>query len=98
MTMNRTTVAAALCLGLMAASPAAASGGQSCTNSWKRAADGRWLDGANWTRGIPPAPADDACIVLGGSYEVTLDGDATVRSLTVDAGAAGKRALRLVGT
>ncbi len=55
---------------------------QSCTTSWTDASGGLWSDAGNWSAGVPDA-SDNACIVLPGTYTVTLDVTATVNSLTL---------------
>lgn len=63
---------------------AATAGASAGTVSWASPVNGVWSDGARWTGGDPPGPADDAVIAVSGAgYKVTLDVDATVRSLTL---------------
>ncbi len=53
---------------------------------WGNALGGSWRVGANWSTGTPPTPDQAAFIDLAGTYTVTLDVNATVRSLSVGAG------------
>jgi hypothetical protein len=75
-----------LALIVLGAAPAAA-----LTTSWTNSAGGNWNTPGNWDNGVP-GPADDARIVLSGTYTVTLDVDATVASLTLG-GASGTQTL-----
>jgi hypothetical protein len=62
-----------------------------CTDSWTNTAGGSWFAGANWSKGTPPGPEDDACIDANGTYTVTMTqtaetGPVSVASLTVGGG------------
>lgn len=57
-----------------------------CTKSWAAAVSGLWTDGSKWAPAGAPAAGDDVCIGVDGTYTVTLDGTASVNSLTVGGG------------
>lgn len=66
---------------ILAAGPPAAG---AAVVSWTSPVSGNWSEGANWSGGMPPGSGDDAVIAVSGpGYRVTLDVDATVRSLTL---------------
>lgn len=87
-------VGAAAALALLWAPAAEAA---TCSVHWTNSVDGAWTDAANWSTAVVPGPADDVCIDIAGTYEVTLTGSASVRSLTVGGGA-GAQTLALLGT
>jgi hypothetical protein len=53
-------------------------------NIWNGAA-GAWSDGAHWSYGHPPTSSEDACILAPVEAAPTVDIDASVRTLVVDA-------------
>ena len=60
---------------------------QACNKTWTAPANGLWTNAANWTPAVVPGAADNVCIVVDGTYTVTLRGSKSVASVTV--GAAG---------
>ena len=50
---------------------------------WVSAVNGNWNDGSKWSGGSPPGPTDNALITVSGTYTVTVDANASVRSLTL---------------
>ncbi|MEM1044128.1 MAG: T9SS type A sorting domain-containing protein [Bacteroidota bacterium] len=67
---------------------------QSCTTNWTNAAGGNFSNAANWSAGVP-GPSSDACIILAGTYVVTLDVNASVNRLTLGrTSGAGTQTLR----
>jgi hypothetical protein len=74
-------VATATCALAIPASASAASCASGTTN-WTNAAGGNFGDAANWDNGSPASNCD-AVINLDGTYTVTLDGTANVKSLTM---------------
>jgi hypothetical protein len=63
------------CAGLVTAAPASA-----CTDTFSTAVEGDWFNGADWSLGHPPGPADDACIAQGEDF---LEQSTSVGTLTV---------------
>lgn len=53
------------------------------TISWINPAGGNWSNPVNWDAGTVPGSGDNAQIILGGSYTVSLDTNITVTTLTV---------------
>jgi hypothetical protein len=62
---------------------AAPTGG--ATNTWL-AGPGSWSNGAKWSLGRPPAPADTVLITQGTEYTVTLDVSDTIAKITIGPG------------
>jgi cysteine-rich repeat protein len=56
-----------------------------CTVSWVNPIDGDWNTPDNWNTGAVPDVGDDVCVTIDGTYKVTLNGSASVASLTVGA-------------
>jgi hypothetical protein len=56
-----------------------------CTNSWATANSGLWSTASNWSAGHVPTATENVCITLEGNYTVTLNGFATVNSVTISA-------------
>jgi len=56
-----------------------------CTNSWATANSGLWSNAGMWSAGHVPTATENVCITLEGNYTVTLNGFATVNSVTVSA-------------
>lgn len=54
-----------------------------CTRSWAAGVDGDWDVGSNWSPSGVPAASDNVCIDAAGTYEVSLDDEAEVRSLKI---------------
>jgi hypothetical protein len=80
---------AVLLAGLVAGGASARIGpAVACTDSWRIGVSGDFFTGGNWSRGVAPGPSDDACITTTGSYTVTLNGTANVRSLQLGGGKA----------
>jgi hypothetical protein len=52
-----------------------------CSRNWAAPVDGLWTDANNWTPNGAPAAGDSVCITVAGTYEVTLDNSATIKSL-----------------
>ncbi|XP_070561913.1 16S rRNA endonuclease CdiA-like isoform X2 [Ptychodera flava] len=48
---------------------------------WKEAISGNWFDESKWHLGRLPTAEDDVAIDLDGSYQITVNGDATVTSI-----------------
>ena len=65
--------------------PAAAEAQAACTRSWTNPADGSWSDPTRWSPVGVPASTDTACIIVDGTYTVTVTGTPTVNTLTVGA-------------
>jgi len=59
---------------------------------WKGAASGNWSDPTKWDTGSVPGSSDDVVIDVAGTYDITLDVNATVNSLTLG-GAGGTQTL-----
>ncbi|NBC02004.1 MAG: DUF11 domain-containing protein [Bacteroidetes bacterium] len=62
---------------------ATAAAAQTCPaggTEWASAVDGFWTDSANWTNGLPDATTE-ACILLAGTYTVTLNTTVTAKQL-----------------
>lgn len=78
--------------------PVAAAAG-TCTDSWAAGVNGVWATPGNWSTGTVPTSTDDVCLgdVAGGSYTVTLDGAASVHSVTIGGTLNGTQALMLQG-
>lgn len=74
----------------------ASSAAPTCTVSWTTAASGSWSDGASWSTGTVPGELDDVCIGGAGIYTVTINGEISIRSLTLG-GAAGTQTLLVSG-
>jgi hypothetical protein len=73
-----------------------------CSDSWTNTAGGSWFTSADWSKGAPPGPEEEACITAPGTYTVTVDqtsttGTVSVRSLTVG-GSSGTQTLTVAGT
>jgi len=49
--------------------------------------NGSWNAAASWSTGAVPAETDHVCIDVAGTYQVTLDDEVSVRSLTLGGGA-----------
>ncbi len=65
---------------------------------WVNLAGGDWLNPDNWNTGVVPGPSDNVFIGLdGGTYQVTLSTNVTIRSLTVG-GSVGTQLLALTGS
>ena len=47
--------------------------------------DGNWNDAANWDTGHVPGTLDDVVIALAGTYQITVNTDVTIGSLTLGA-------------
>ena len=58
-----------------------------CTISWTSAVSGLWTDSSKWNTATIPGSTDDVCIIVDGTYTVTVHGTPSVKSVTV--GAAG---------
>src|SRR3954453_4513933 len=57
------------------------------TVSWASGTDGTFDDPSKWSSGAVPGPDDDVVIAQAGHYTVSLSSDASVKSLTLGAGA-----------
>jgi hypothetical protein len=55
------------------------------TNSWTNSSGGAWENPANWSRGVVPGPLDDVVITLPGTYQISVNSDLTIASLTLGA-------------
>jgi len=75
---------------------ASAAGHPSCADSWKGRAGGEWSTGADWSRGLPPTPAETACITVPLSAPVVLTGPGSAASLVLG-GSTGPDELMLNG-
>ena len=65
---------------------------------WNNVAGGNWGTATNWTpNGVPNSNADTATITAAGTYAVTIDGNFTVRTVTLG-GATGTQTLSLPST
>jgi len=60
-----------LALAAFAGAPVVA---QTCSTSWAAPVDGDWDDASKWTDGVP-ASGEDACIIVPGTYTVTIRPD-----------------------
>ena len=67
-----------------------------CTRSWTNAAGGAWSVPSNWTPAGVPTSTDQVCILLSGTYTVTLVGQATVDLVTIG-GSSGSQTLQVLG-
>jgi uncharacterized repeat protein (TIGR01451 family) len=88
---------AALCLLV---STQAAAGGEPCTKVFVHGAsttDISWHDDTHWSPPGVPGPADVACILEDGFYQVTVTEPVTVAGLRIDA-AGGSPKVKIVGT
>jgi hypothetical protein len=66
--------------------------------AWNNAGGGNWNVATNWTpNGVPNSNADTATITAAGTYAVTIDGNFTVRTVTLG-GATGTQTLSLPST
>src|SRR5262245_58127283 len=63
---------------ILSGSPASAA-----TVSWLTAGGGNWNVATNWSGGAVPATNDDVLITLAGTYTVTLNANASIKSLTL---------------
>ncbi len=90
-------LATMIVVGLWAYSPATAHA-SGCQNSWTNASGGSWYTATNWSKKTIPAPGEEACITLNGTYTVTMiQGESpTLKSLTVG-GTSGKQTLEVNG-
>ena len=59
---------------------------------WNNLAGGSWINASNWTPAGVPGVADSVFITNNGTYQVSLDANATVASLTLG-GASGAQSL-----
>jgi len=64
---------------------------------WTNVAGGNWSVPTNWSPNQVPTGDDDALITTAGTYTVTVDTDAVVKSLTLG-GPAGSQALQISGS
>src|SRR5262249_39448413 len=53
------------------------------TNAWVSATSGDFFDGANWSLGHAPTSTEDVSITVAGTYTVTANGVANIKSLTL---------------
>jgi hypothetical protein len=72
-------IAAAVVVGLGAASAPAAT----CGDSWTNAAGGAWETGSNWSTNAPPTSGQYACITMALSAPVVLSSSPTIAGLTL---------------
>jgi hypothetical protein len=54
------------------------------TLTWTNTAGGDWSTGSNWSGGVAPTAADDAVIVLPGTYTITQSGNSSVADVVLD--------------
>jgi len=54
-----------------------------CSIDWASGVSGLWTDASKWSPARVPTSSDDVCITVSGTYSVTLNGSATVDSLTL---------------
>lgn len=66
-----------------------------CSTSWASPVDGDWDVAGKWTNGVPDS-TKTACILVAGTYTVTLHGPQTAFGLTLG-GSGGTQTLQLVG-
>ena len=81
-----------LLVPLLAVTLTGTASAQSCTKTWTAPVNGLWTDAANWTPTVVPSAADNVCIIVDGTYTVTLTGSSSVASVTV--GAAGNNGVQ----
>ncbi len=92
-------LAIAMIVGLSVLAPTAAHA-SGCSDSWTNAAGGSWFTGTNWSTGAPPKSEEEACIVLPGTYTVTMyqsTSTVTVQSLAIG-GESGTQTLSVGST
>jgi uncharacterized repeat protein (TIGR01451 family) len=65
----------------------------SCSTSWANPVSGDWDDAGKWTNGVPDS-TKTACILVAGTYTVTLHGHRTAFGLTLG-GSSGTQTLQL---
>src|ERR1700747_1238849 len=97
--MNTTTVRTRLVLVLallLLSMLGATSSAIACTKSWASAVDGNWSDGTKWLPAGSPSSGDDVCIVVNGTYTVTLNVDGATNAFTLG-GTGGIQRLDLPG-
>jgi hypothetical protein len=71
----------------------------SCTTDWVNATSGNFNTAANWSGGSVPGTGDLACIVVPGTYSVTLSGNDTVGGLVVGSpGGSGTQTFEIPGS
>jgi len=59
---------------------------QGCDVSWTNPASGFWETATNWSTGAIPTATQNTCIVVNGTYTVTLNSNRSVASLTIGGG------------
>ena len=64
--------------------------------SWSNVSGGNWRDADNWSTATVPGASDDVAIILNGTYNITLDADATVANLVLG-GSSGSQTLTASG-
>src|SRR5215472_11248825 len=87
-------VAATFLLATLTLAPSSVLG---CTKSWGSAVDGNWSDGTKWLPAGSPSSGDDVCIVVDGTYTVTLNVNGATQALTLG-GTAGTQKLDVPGS
>jgi hypothetical protein len=65
---------------------------QAATKIWNNLSGGSWTNAANWTPAGIPGAADSVFITNNGTYQVSLDANATIVALTLG-GATGTQTL-----
>ena len=95
-TIVRTPLVLVLAL-LVFAMFGATSSAIACTKSWASAVDGSWSDGTKWLPAGSPSSGDDVCIVVNGTYTVTLNVNGATNAFTLG-GTTGTQKLDLPGT
>lgn len=92
-TLRHSVAVLAACLTLLWGAGAEA---QTCTISWNNPAGGSWSTASNWSTNVLPAPGDDVCITLDGTYTVTATGTISINTLQVgDAANTGVQTLNV---
>lgn len=69
---------------------------QDCTTEWNNASGGDFNTAADWTGGVPGS-SDRACVLLPGTYTVTMTQSNTVQGLILGNAASGSQTLNLSG-
>jgi hypothetical protein len=78
------------------AAPAHPAAAPVCSDSWKKAASGKWSVATNWSTGVVPTSSANVCIKVAGTYTVTLTGTESANTLTLG-GSSGTQTVDVQG-